>query len=447
MYGGQAGGGKSEALLLGAARFVHEPTYRALLLRRTFAELEDTIWDRSFEYYFSLGGYPNKSKHLWTFPSGAKILFRSMEHELDRLKFKSLELQYVGFDELTSFLESQFVYLLSRLRSSKGLPCFIRAGTNPGGEGHDWVLRRYAPWLYPPGEHLDEYSGPYAKPGEVLYFRRLPDDSEEIVPAGTPGALSRVFFPASIDDNPSIHENDPEYVTRLQGQDRLTRKQLLGGDWMARAAPGEFFDREWFKLVDRGPENLAVGRVRYWDRAATEAEKKARRQSVKDTGPDWTVGVLMSKDRAGAIFVEDVVRFRAGPAEVQKRIRDTAEKDRERWGQVRTVLEQDPAQAGKFEVQHYTRHTLAGFDVRAKAPQGNKIARAKPWSAQAEAGNAHLLRAQWNRAYLDEHEMFPLGKKDQIDASSGGYSELVRAGGGGGKVGKPGEMARGGGGF
>ena len=419
LFGGAAGGGKSDCLLLGAMFFLDEPTYRALLLRRTFPELSANLIERSQVYYPALGGRYNDQKHQWSFPSGAKIRFSSIEHEKDRLKFKSDEYQFVGYDELSSFTEKQYIYLFSRLRSSVGLPCVMRAATNPGGPGHDWVLRRFAPWLYQPGRS-EEYSGPYAAPGQVLHFKRERDVDSVVLP-GTPGAMSRVFFPATIADNPTILVNDPQYKHRLEMLDALTRAQLLGGDWMARSAPGIMFNRDWFTVVDRGPERLAVVRVRYWDRAATEGERRASASG----GPAWTAGVLMSKDVDGRCFVEDVVRFRGAPHEVERRIRATAERDRERWGHVTTCLEQDPGQAGKFEVHHYISHTLSEHEVRAVLPHGDKVTRAKPVSAQSEHGNVLLLRGTWNEVFLRELEQFPMGQKDQVDAFSGAYTRVA----------------------
>lgn len=431
LYGGAAGGGKSDALLVGALRLVNEPSYRAVLFRRTFPELEDSLIDRAWSYYPALGGTYNQNKHRWTFPSGAQINLRSMQHEADRFDFKSAEFQYIAFDELTSFTESQYRYLFSRLRSSKGLPCVMRAGTNPGGAGHDWVLRRWAPWLYPnPAIDPDrarpeEYAGPFELPGIRLHYRHdQANDVEELVPSGTPGSYSRSFIPATVYDNPSIIENDPDYLIRLGALDRVERARLLGGDWMIRGAAGEWFDRSWFDVVPRGPGPLAVARVRYWDRAATEAEKTSS-QTAADQGPDWTAGVLMSRDVHGFCYVEDVVRFRGPPHVVEKRIADTARRDRRDYGEVVQCLEQDPGQAGKFEVSHYVRKTLAGYNVRVRRPQGNKVKRAKPFSAQAEQGTIRLVRGPWNTAYLDELELFPEGKKDQVDGSSGAYSQVV----------------------
>ena len=85
LYGGAAGGGKSDALLAEALRQVHIPHYRALILRKTFPQLTDLV-DRSQTLYG--GSFPgaeyNASAHCWTFPSGAKIYFGSMQYKKDR---------------------------------------------------------------------------------------------------------------------------------------------------------------------------------------------------------------------------------------------------------------------------------------------------------------------------------------------------------------------------
>ena len=199
---------------------------------------------------------------------------------------------------------------------------------------------------------------------------------------------------------------------------------------MSRAAPGEMFDREWFDIVERGPEGLAMARVRYWDRAATEGEKKAKVRPGDTTGPAWTAGVLMSRDIDGQIFIEHIDRFRGGPNEVERRIVERTKKDKQRFGDVRTVLEQDPGQAGKVEVHHYITKALQGFDVHAKVPSGDKVTRAKPLSAQCEHGNVRVVRGSWNEAWFAEAEMFPLGFKDQIDGASGAYGQLANGGDG-----------------
>jgi hypothetical protein len=226
LYGGAAGGGKSEALLMGALRHIDKPEYRALLLRRTFPELQRSLIDRSRFWYAMAGGRYNDAKHFWDFPSGARIEFGHLEYAHSVHAYQSAEYQFIGFDELTSFLKSQYVYMLSRARSSSGIPVRIRAATNPGGVGHDWVMRRWAPWL-------DAAAARRAEAGELLYYRNT-EEGERWALRGEESALSRVFVPARIADNPHLALKDPGYAERLKGLDRITRAQLLEGDWVSR---------------------------------------------------------------------------------------------------------------------------------------------------------------------------------------------------------------------
>jgi predicted phage terminase large subunit-like protein len=87
-------------------------------------------------------------------------------------------------------------------------------------------------------------------------------------------------------------------------------------------------------------------------------------------------------------------------------------------------IEQDPGQAGKFEAAYYVK-SLAGFNVRTFRVRHDKVTRAQPVSAQAEAGNVRLVRARWNEALLQELEAFPEGgHDDQVDALSGAFAAL-----------------------
>ena len=145
LYGGAAGGGKSDYLVAEALRQVQIPQYRAIIFRKTYPELEDII-SRSHELYGS--AFPrakyNESKHAWRFPSGAMIYFGQMQHTKDKLKYQGRHFDFVGFDELTHFAEEEYMYLFSRVRSSApGLRTYIRSTANPGGPGHPWVKARF----------------------------------------------------------------------------------------------------------------------------------------------------------------------------------------------------------------------------------------------------------------------------------------------------------------
>lgn len=104
LYGGAAGGGKSDALIIEALRQVHIPHYRALILRKTYPQLSELI-DKTMRYYkpvFPKARY-NGSSHCWTFPSGAKIYFGSLNHTQDKYNYQGKAFDFIGVDELTHF--------------------------------------------------------------------------------------------------------------------------------------------------------------------------------------------------------------------------------------------------------------------------------------------------------------------------------------------------------
>jgi predicted phage terminase large subunit-like protein len=426
-FGGRAGGGKSDCLLVGAARFVDRPRYRAIIFRRTWPELQRSLFERAWDYYPSLGARPVDGGRSWEWPSGAIVELGTMERVVDKFKYSSAEFQYIGFDEAMTFERDQYTFLWSRLRSSDPtIPLLMRAGTNPGGVGADWIADRFAPWIYRPadGLHPEDYEGPYADPGERLHVIVDPETGvDHFVPRGTPGSYARTFFPASLDDNPSVNKAD--YLRSLQNLDPVTRRQLELGDWLARGGARSYFRREWFEIVHDGPHPTdVVATVRYWDRAATEED------GTND--PDWTAGVLMAKTRDGTVWVLDVVRFRAGPGQVEQRIEETAIVDGD---DVDGWLEHDPGQAGKAEMRHLV-NRFARFGYRSKDwGSASKLSRARPYSAAVYNGTlvgqrVKVLRRPWTTAYLLEAEAFAgddKTKDDQIDASSGAFWALTNA--------------------
>lgn len=410
LYGGAAGGGKTDALVIGALRHIGHPNYNAIIFRRTFPELEGQVIPKSQEWYPHCGGRYNGVQHVWTFPSGSRIHFGHLQHDDDVHRYQGWEFQYIGFDELTTFTEYQYRYLLSRLRSAHGLPLRVRAGSNPGGEGHEWVFKRWGPWL-------DRKHAVRADDREVLHYRNA--DAGEEWCERCPKTMSRVFIGSRLRDNPYLAGTEYEQV--LDGLDPLTRAQLRDGDWLARAARGVLFKRGWFDVVDAVPWD--VRRVRCWDRAATDEPINVRVHGKKaNSDPDYTVGVKLAKSAAGIWYVEDVQRFRAKPSEVKARILSTASQDGRGCD---IALWQDPGQAGKFEVDTYVSE-LAGYPVSIWLQSKDKVTYAKPVSAQAEVRNIRLVRGAWNDEFLAEHEEFPEGgHDDQVDAMSGAFLHLT----------------------
>lgn len=196
---------------------------------------------------------------------------------------------------------------------------------------------------------------------------------------------------------------------------RLAKIRMRGeyGWWslyQQRPAPrgGGMFKRDDFQIVDEPPH--CPRWVRRWDLAAST-----------DGGAAYTAGVLVGIAK-GAIFVADVQRGHWGPHERDQKILATARADGKG---VEVWLPQDPGQAGLSQRPHYGQ-LLAGWTLHFERESVKKEIRWDPYASQVEAKNVHLVRAGWNRAFLEEHEMAPSGKlKDQIDAMAGAYYALI----------------------
>ena len=393
LYGGAAGGGKSAALLACVLYWVLNANYRGLYLRREASYLGEAV-DKSRRLYTHFGGRLVTSPHpMWTFPSGATLWMNHCEHERDIANYDSFEFSEVLFDELTHFTERQFTGICARLRGTDPtLPYWARAATNPGGVGHEWVKRRWAPWL-------DKRHPDPAAPGETRWRLR-----ERWVPAGTPHAMPYTFVPALLKDNPHITE---AYVADLMDLDPVRQAQLLGGDWDAAYGSGAMFNRDWWTYLDAAP--ACERKARGWDLGA---------------GGDATVGVLVGDRGVDVVprwVVLDVIVHVGPPHEVHALLKSTAELD---GPEVAQCIPQDPGQAGKDQAQTITRE-LSGFAVESKPVTGKKHIRAAPASSQVGARNFALARAEWTPAFVGELLAFPEGTADdQVDAFAEAFAHL-----------------------
>jgi predicted phage terminase large subunit-like protein len=182
-----------------------------------------------------------------------------------------------------------------------------------------------------------------------------------------------------------------------------------------RPAAGGLFKTAMVTALDTAPAEAAGARmVRAWDLAATGAA------GTRD--PDWTVGVLLLRTSDKRLVVLDVVRLRGGPEQVERAIVATAGRDDGR--RVKVALPQDPGQAGKAQAAYLTRR-LMGWTVVARPETGAKATRAAPVASQCNVGNLAVVRAAWNRAFLEELADFPGGAHDdQVDALARAFAEL-----------------------
>lgn len=237
LYGGAAGGGKSDALIIEALRQIHIPHYRGLIMRKTYPECAVLV-DKTLSYYPRIcpGARYNDSKHMWVFPSGAKIYFGSMQHSGDRIKYQGQNYDFIGIDELTHFTLEEYSYLKSRNRpSGPGTRVYIRATCNPGGVGHAWVRERFITGK---------------KPLETV--------TETVTVDGRSYERTRAFVPATVFDNQALLTNDPDYVATLASLPEGDRRALLYGDWDSfsgqvftefRNNPEGYVSRRWTHVI------------------------------------------------------------------------------------------------------------------------------------------------------------------------------------------------------
>ncbi len=416
--GGGAGGGKTWGLLWECLRHIDKPKFGAVIFRREYPQItnEGGLWDKSFEVYPYVDGRARASSHEWCFPSGAKIRFAHMQHDENRFAWDGSEVPLICFDQLESFTWKMFTYMLSRNRSICGVDPYVRATCNPDP---DHWLRSYLGWW------IDDETG-LAIPersGVIRYWVHLNDENhwgdsvEEMKARFGPDAepKSVTFIPSSVYDNKILLKENPQYLSNLKAMQHVDRERLLGCNWNIRDTSGTFFQREWFEIVEAAP--AGDDEIRYWDRAATAASKAKPHTS-------WTVGVRMRRCSNGLYYIVDVKRIQGTPHAVATLIKNTATQD---GTSVTVGIEQDPGQAGKAEAQFHVRN-LAGFNVRVNTVRESKGTRAKPLSAQAEAGNVKLVRGTWNDKYLNELQNFDGSDgcvADQVDASSGAFHMLT----------------------
>ena len=450
LYGGRAGGGKSAGLLIAALlHLLRFPDRRnhALILRRTRAESVRQSFYKMAE--IALGALQRRGygvqwraqEHTWDLGELGKLEFGYLESMQDALRYQGSELTWLGLDEATHFDTAPMEYVTqTRMRSWPGVPALVRYATNPGGPNHQHFFTSYAPWLNRRPEYLQAAAAgtvPIAESGETLWYL-MENGRERWVAEGTPGARSRMYLAAGIEDCPQYDRES--YQRSLDTiRDPLLREQLQNGDWSAEYAAGEVFRRDWFKLCPHAPSPVRRV-VRSYDLAWGTSD-----------GACWTAGVLLGELMTGDWLVMDVIRLRGTWGTVQPVLRRVATIDRALYPSMVVRLPADMGAAGTIIRDSYVRE-LAGFNVELVPDRGDKFDRARPLAAQVQHGHVYLqptshptrelaaeLHAagvevstayQWQDGFLSELEKadprFPKrGYLDQMDAFNGGFELLA----------------------
>lgn len=423
-YGGAAGGGKSDALLMAALQYVDVPGYAALILRKTFADLSmpGALISRSHEWLTGTDAKWASQRHAWLFPSGAVLQFGYLDTELHKFRYQSTEFQFIGFDELTQFYEDDYRYLFSRLRKPRCpfhpanewhkhakkcktcartgplsvVPLRLRSATNPGGLGHTWVKERFAI--------------------EMIAGR----------PVGTDPKVP--FIPAFLFDNPFL--DSQAYSESLAELDPVTREQLLRGDW-AVTADGRF-KKSWIKYFSVRGDYIILGR----DGNGPVYHKSACRcfvtidpaASVREgpgdaaiyrRAPSWTViSVFLLTPDAHLLWV-DVKRFRKEIPDIFPEMHKVSKQYRPEFMAV---------EVNGLGIGVYQMALRQGLPLRSISPRSqDKIVRATDLMVRMESGRVWVpQQAAWLSDW--ETELFtwtghPHEAADQID--TGAYAAMI----------------------
>lgn len=244
LYGGAAGGGKTDALLIDAwcLQFngPNNPNHRAVIFRKAFTDLKDLI-DRANDLFpkFIRGIKYNKTEHVFTTPAGAKLELAYLENEADRFKYRGRAWNYIGWEELTLWpSDVPYLYLMTRCRSvDRTLPRYIRATTNPDGPGQLWVMRRWG---------IDKDGGATLQ----TFERDFEDIGEDGKAALAKRLVRRRFIPARLTDNPSLFATGyREQFIELPPDDR---DALLLGLWTGNKVRGAWYQNEMAKVRQSG---------------------------------------------------------------------------------------------------------------------------------------------------------------------------------------------------
>lgn len=297
LYGGAAGGGKSDALLMIALQYFDVPGYKGLVLRRSFTDLKlpSSILNRAKEWLqpYVKSGEIRFTSHEHTFYSkeGGMLTFGYLDKEDDKFRYQGAEFHCVCIDEATQCRKEDLEYLLSRMRrtNKSPVPLRYRLATNPGGRSHAAIKK---------------------------WFKIVKNDQGMFVGADP----DRPFVHARVKDNP--HLNAREYERQLDKLDPLTRERLKNGDWSASEEAvykDHWFSRryslrhDYYQIGEQVVHKsqlfvFATTDVAGSERSAPEGRVLVSSTSKNDQGPSWSVEMIWGMTPDFQLVLLDVFR-------------------------------------------------------------------------------------------------------------------------------------------
>lgn len=378
LFGGAAGGGKSDALVVDAvgAGFggYKNPRYRSLLIRRSFPQLRELI-DRSRVLYPTIdpGATYKEADKCWEWSSGAKSIFGFCERDADVYQYQGQEFQWIGIDELGHFPTSfVYEYLTSRIRSpDKSLKGYMRASCNPGPK---WIMERFG---------ITKSGGPST----------ITLDVEGRI-------FKRRFIPSFLADNK--HLEGTGYRERLLQLPEAERLMLLEGRWDVFDVPNAVYKDE-------------MRAVRSEDRVRpVPHDSSLKVHTVWDLGfADNMAVIFVQKGNDGALRVIDYIQDNRKPLDFYLR-----------------ELRERPYNYGTDFIPHDgdSKHFLTGKSTREVMESNGRSVMVLPRIDVAEGIKA--ARRIFGRLYFDERKAEKLidclqNYKYGINQQTGSYTQPV----------------------
>ena len=424
LYAGTMGAGKSFAIVLNMVKFAAKKNSTIVCYRRTQPKIKAPggIWQEAvpiFKKMFPDCKVRGRECEIYIPSTNSVVKFQGLQYQSDVDKALGAQFSAIFFDEAVTFSPfDQFILpLLGRLRSGKTdyAPQMFWT-TNPRYDHgiYHWIKDHY----------LDEHGIPLKDRSNTKRWFVLVDnmpvwfDTEEAalnycdtLPAHGGVKVKPLSFTAiraHVTDNIPLTKANPQYIANLQALPDIKRRIYLDGSWTAREEEAGLFLRTMVNVVPY-PNLKASKRCRSWDLASSPV-------STQTKDPDWSRGVLVSKDEHSGYTVEDIVGVRDRPHIVESLIYSTALADRAFYGSVTYSIPVDPGQSGVARANEIKRKLAEiGIECYLIRPSTAKRTRFLPFSAISEAGFVSVVKADWNETFYNELENFSGLKRGERD--------------------------------
>jgi predicted phage terminase large subunit-like protein len=182
---------------------------------------------------------------------------------------------------------------------------------------------------------------------------------------------------------------------------------------------GKMFKWDWWREVPTVPACRKF--VRYLDLAGTEPKRKGH-------DPDYTASTLMGEMDDLRRVILDVTEERLSVGERDASLIELAKADAKTYQhRVTWWIEREAGIGGTDRTESLVRRLQAtGITVRTEPATGDKVLRAEPLAAAAEAGNVLIAPGAWRDRF--RRHMAEFGRvcphDDIADATSGAYNKL-----------------------